>query len=217
MKPFTTAAKSPTSSPTRHNGKSLTFYLLGIGLALATGFAGMYSYDRLHGEPAVATLLPVARPIPSFHLNGHDGQPFTQENLKGEWSVLFFGFTHCPDVCPGSLLQLAQVTESLGSDAPQVVLISVDPERDTPAKLAKYVAHFHSNFKAATGPDKQLTILTKALSVAWHRSQPDADGNYSVDHTAWLMLINPAGQLVAYFSPPLIAAAISKDLRRLTR
>ncbi|HZD53929.1 MAG TPA: SCO family protein, partial [Woeseiaceae bacterium] len=95
-------------------------------------------------EPQYATPLPEAKPLPDFSLVDQEGRPFTRERLRGRTSLLFFGFTHCPDICPTTLEQLASARQQLADEgpAPQIVFVSVDPERDTPEKLAAYVRHF---------------------------------------------------------------------------
>ena len=113
------------------------------------------SQDSTQLALAKATLLTPPRPLPEFELIDQDGSPFTQAQLRGHWSVLFFGFTHCPDVCPTTLGVLAKARQEL-SDLPDelqphVVLVSVDPKRDTPQQLASYVKFFDSSFTGVTG------------------------------------------------------------------
>ena len=115
--------------------------------------------------------------------------------MRGRWTFVFFGFVNCPDVCPTTLATLAAVRNSLADLAepyrPRVVLVSVDPARDTPAVLAQYVLHFDPSFVGVTGSPAALDTLTRALGVAVIVGPADAAGNYSVDHTAAVFLVDP--------------------------
>lgn len=169
---------------------------------------------------AVATVLPAPRALPAFQFVDHQGQPFGPANLQGSWNLLFFGFTHCPDVCPNTLSLLQGVTQTLKQEASdakfRVVFISVDPQRDTPAVLKDYVEYFDPTFIAATGNDTELQKLTGALYMPYVRVSGKGD-QYLMEHSGALVLLNPQGQAVAYFSPPLQLRPIVDDLRSLLR
>lgn len=171
---------------------------------------------------AKATLLQPPRPLPAFSLLDQSGAPFGNAQLAGHWSLLFFGFTHCPDVCPTTLGLLAQVEKQLASHgsvpAPQVVLISVDPERDTPPQLASYVKFFSSTFTGVTGKPAAVAELTRAMGVPVAKTPlPDgADGgDYTVDHSAVIFVIDPQGAMRAIFSAPHITDVIVSDFRHI--
>lgn len=166
---------------------------------------------------ASATLLD-ARPLPPFSLVDHENRAFTNADLAGQWSFLFFGFTNCPDVCPSTLTLLAQVEKALAqrgeAQRPRVVLISVDPKRDTPEQLSKYVTFFSPDFVGLTGSQEAIDELTRQLGVPVAIT-PDDTGGYSVDHWAGIFLVDPAGALRALFSAPHAAASITEDYVRI--
>ncbi len=169
---------------------------------------------------AKATLLTPPRPLPEFELIDQDGSPFTQAQLRGHWSVLFFGFTHCPDVCPTTLGVLAKARQEL-SDLPDelqphVVLVSVDPKRDTPQQLASYVKFFDSSFTGVTGTERSIDEFTRAIGVPVAIT-PTQNGDYSVDHSAALFLIDPQGNMRALFSTPHVVSVIADDYRRIVK
>jgi protein SCO1/2 len=170
---------------------------------------------------AALRILPEPRVIADFDLVDQDGEVFSLERLRGKWSLLFFGFTHCPDVCPSALYDLHQVNQDIARAAPgaslhQVIFVSVDPERDSPARLKEYAAYFDPAFVAVTGDPGQLAALTRQIGVAW-RIEPHAEGeqNYSVDHSASVMLTDPEGRLHGVFPAPHDAASITHDLLAL--
>jgi protein SCO1/2 len=171
-------------------------------------------------QPALAkaTLLTPARPLPEFALTDHTGAAFDPSRLKNHWSLLFFGFTRCPDVCPTTLGMLAQVEKSLAdlpaAQRPQVVLVSVDPQRDTPAQLASYVRFFSPSFTGVTGSQDAIDGLTRALGVPVAIGKT-ANGDYTVDHSGALFLIDPQGGMRALFSMPHEPMAIADDYRRI--
>ncbi|MCK9539177.1 SCO family protein [Dokdonella sp.] len=195
-------------------------------LIVITAFAaalGLWFGTRMFATPPApnleATLLyPAPRALPDFQLVRSDGTPFTQADWKGRWTVVFFGFTNCPDVCPNTLSTLRQTWATLGTqglhDRVRIDFISVDPQRDTPAQLARYTAFFSPDFVAATGSDEELTRLTRALGLLYHR-EPAQDGHYSVDHSASLVVIDPQGRQAGLIKPPFDAARIARDLGTL--
>lgn len=166
-----------------------------------------------------ATLFAEPRALPAFELIDQAGAPFGMQRLRGQWTFLFFGFVNCPDVCPTTLALLAQVRKALADlpepDQPGVVLVSVDPGRDTPPLLARYVAHFDPSFTGVTGSPGAIGSLTQALGVAVVVGPPAADGNYAVDHTAAIFLVDPEGRFAALFNTPHEAEAVARDYRRI--
>jgi len=166
-----------------------------------------------------ATLFAEPRALPVLELIDQAGTPFGAQRLRGHWTFLFFGFVNCPDVCPTTLATLAQVRRMLADlpepDQPGVVLVSVDPGRDTPPVLAQYVAHFDPSFTGVTGSPGAIESLTQALGVAVFVGSTAADGNYAVDHTAAIFLVDPEGRFAALFNTPHEAGAIERDYRRI--
>lgn len=169
---------------------------------------------------AKATLLTPPRPLPEFELTDQDGAPFTQARLRGHWSLLFFGFTHCPDVCPTTLGVLAKARDALSNmpeeKQPQVVFISVDPKRDTPQQLASYVKFFDATFTGVTGTERAIDEFTRAIGVPVAIT-PTQNGDYTVDHSAAVFLINPEGAMRALFSTPHVVSVIADDYRRIVK
>ncbi|MFC3531602.1 SCO family protein [Vogesella facilis] len=153
-----------------------------------------------------------------FTLTGQDGKPHGLADYRGKAVALFFGYTHCPDVCPTTMLQYQQVMKQLGKDADrvQVLFITVDPERDTPQVLAGYVPFFDKRFMGLTGaPPLVQTVANQYKVVA--QKQPGAAGGYSVDHSAGSYLFDRDGQLRVYVPYGSPAADIVHDLQQLLR
>lgn len=168
-------------------------------------------------SPSV-TVVPYANPLPDFKLESTSQEKeLTRESLLGHWTYLTFGYTHCPDVCPGTLSLLAQVTRQMGDrKTPLVVFVSVDQPRDSIDLLKQYVPGFHPSFLGATGSDQALTPLTKALGVYYVRNAPEKGSKgYSVDHSSAVYLISPEGKLRASFSMPMDANQMVKDTTQL--
>ena len=192
-----------------------------IAFAVLAGAATAWFSTRPDAPPALAqaTLFGQPRPLPQFKLVDQKGRPFGRERLRGRWNFLFFGFTNCPDVCPTTLATLASVRKQLrdlpASERPGAVLVSVDPIRDTPEALARYVPYFDPEFIGVTGEPAAIEALTRELGVAVMMGAPAADGGYTVDHTAALFLVNPDGAWVAVFGTPHDAGTIERDFRAI--
>jgi protein SCO1/2 len=171
-------------------------------------------------QPAVATatLLVPPRPLPPFALVDQDDQPFGAERLRGGWSFVFFGFTRCPDVCPVTLSALAETRKLLADlpepSRPRVVMISVDPECDTPARLATYVKAFDPAFVGATGTKPAIDELAQRMGVLV-ATRPLEGDNYTVDHSTSVFLVGPDGALRALFSAPHEPEKIAADYRQI--
>jgi protein SCO1/2 len=171
-------------------------------------------------QPAVATatLLVPPRPLPPLALVDQNNQPFGADRLRGGWSFVFFGFTSCPDVCPVTMSALAQTRKLLADlpepSRPRVVMISVDPQRDTPERLATYVKGFDPAFVGATGTKPAIDELAQRMGVLVATRPLDGDA-YTVDHTTSLFLIGPDGTLRALFSAPHEPDKIAADYRRI--
>ena len=213
----TNAAEALGSSPPVRRAwrRRAALMMLASALGLGAGWLGFAeSWRELAREasPSPGVLWPNPRPIGAFFLQDHRGHAFTREHLHGVWTFMFFGYTHCPDICPGTLATLRRVEHDLPANAPvprQHVLVSVDPARDTLEHLARYVAAFGPEFLGVTGSDGELARLARDVGAAYFRDEPDDDGSYFVDHTASIMLVDPHGRLVALFAMPHDAAAIA--------
>lgn len=202
-----------------HGRASPTVLILVAALAAALGlwFGARWLDPPAPPELRSALLYPVPRALPDFQLIRSDGRPLTLGDWKGRWTIAFFGFTNCPDVCPTTLASFKQVWNRLDPATRERVrfdFVSVDPARDTPELLARYVGYFSPDFVASTGSDEQLTRLTRALGLVYTRGTPK-DGTYSVDHSASAVLVDPEGRQAGVFRPPFEAAAIAADLAAL--
>lgn len=197
----------------------LLIILLSV-LALGLGFWLNHSFSKPTPPPAAAPieglLWPQNRPLPPFQLTDHHQQPFTLDQLKGHWSLLFFGYTHCPDVCPMTLGVLRNVKQQLTAqgqfaDDTRYIFISVDGERDTPAVLNRYLHYFDPAFIGLTGPDSALQPLTQQLGIVYVKTPTEENPQqYLVDHTASILLIDPEGRMIGLFSSPHAPDDISK-------
>jgi len=210
----------PEDSPKKAGFRLLALAVL-VGVLSAA--AGVSLWKVMQGPPAPSdrsiALLPQPRVVADFVLVDDQGQPFSLENLRGHWSLLFFGFTNCPDVCPSALYDLNLVSENLeaaGDGKPpdvRVVFVSVDPERDTPEKMSQYLSYFNPGFTGVTGDPAQLEPLAMQLGIAFRieEHEPGAE-RYDVFHSASFLLINPEGRLHGVFGAPHDAGKISRDL-----
>lgn len=171
--------------------------------ARATTFAGM-------------TVLEPASPLPEFRLHDQNNQVFDRARLQGKWSYVFFGYTHCPDICPTTLVVLRDVQKISGGkeQGVQYIFVSVDPERDKAATLKNYVPYFHPEFIGATGDQSELMQLTRAVGAYYEIGKP-RNGTYEVHHSAAIFLIDPEARLRALFAGPHDAARLAQGLQRL--
>ena len=196
---------------------SCVFIFMGAAGGIA---AALYSHAI---KPPVAlatgTLLMPSRPLADFSLIDAQSRSFGSANLRGHWSLLFFGYTNCPDFCPATLTVLAAMQKRLRADKsallPQVIFVSVDAKRDTPAQLAQYVPYFDPDFIGLTATDQPAI---EAMARRWGVSvsvQPARDGNYTVDHSGEIFVIDPGGHLAAVLTGPFTADALSSDFRRI--
>jgi protein SCO1/2 len=193
-----------------------TTRLLLVLAAFLAGLGTIFGIVLLVLRPETAAMAPSAAAIGgSFRLIDQNGRTVTDHDLAGEPYLVFFGFTHCPDVCPTTLMELSDVLDKLGRDSARIgaLFITVDPERDTPAELKDYLSSFNPRFKGLTGDPAAITQVAKAYRV-YMKKVPLGNGDYTMDHTALVYLMDKNGKFVAPFNlkrPPEDAAA---DLRR---
>ena len=192
-----------------------------IGAALAVGLAMLFALTvrNTMPDPEVATVLSPPLPIPDAVLVDQAGREFTTSDLEGRFSLMFFGFTQCPDICPLTLQVLARAREEVRTQAPElvpdVVFVSVDPYRDTPERIGDYVSNFDPGFIGVTGSDEALAPLLGALGVTVHKNERDGEW-YNVVHNGTVYVIGPDADLVALFSGSSHdAAAIATDFVRI--
>lgn len=151
--------------------------------------------------------------IEPFSLVDQGGEPAGRDLLLQDWSLVFFGFTYCPDVCPTTLSILNQVVTELGDDAPQAILVSADPARDTPQRMKSYVKAFNPAFIGLTGDLEVLTELGYQMRVSFWKTDENED--YMIEHSANIALIDPKGTFVGYFTIPHRSENMVKVLQRV--
>lgn len=188
--------------------------------SLTLGAVASFLTSRLDAPNIDGLLWPQSKALTEFALEDHHGKAFTLDALKGRWTLMFFGYTHCPDVCPVTLSVLKSAIALMGetgadAEPPQVVFASVDPKRDSLEHLGAYVEHFNPRFLGVTGSDANLQAFARQLGVLYVLTDPDANGDYLVDHTAAVFLFDPRGHLVALFQAPHAAATLAKNIPRI--
>jgi len=197
-----------------------TVFALFVVVALILGLAVKYVLAQRDASfspeqiDAGIILLPQPRAIPALQMTDQDGQPVSLDQLKGKWSLLFFGYTFCPDICPTTLAQLRQIKAELPKSTVarmQVILVSVDPQRDTPAKLKEYLGYFDKDFRGFNAQVPVLESFAKAVSMPY--VEPDTSKpNYTVSHSGNLALLGPDGTqrgfIRAPFSTPKLVAQL---------
>ncbi|HSC82124.1 MAG TPA: SCO family protein [Pseudomonas sp.] len=175
--------------------------------------------DKLALLDAGIVLLPQSRSLPSLSMTNQDGQTVTLDQLKGQWSLLFFGYTFCPDICPTTLAQLRQLKGMLPAEAQgrlRMVLVTVDPQRDTPEQLKKYLAYFDTSFQGLTGAPTDIQTLASAVSIPYIPADTSKE-NYTVDHSANLVIIGPDGTQRGFIRAPLNNDKLASQLPPLLR
>lgn len=196
----------------------------GLGLLAAQKFFGPVQPAQAWPQTQAVTLFPQARPLPPFSLRQSDGTQLASGELNGHWTLVFLGFTFCPDVCPTTLAELAQAQKAWQSMPesirPRVLFVSVDPDRDTPAKVGEYAHAFHSDTLAATADVPTLENFAKALGFVFMKvpgKNIDANPNdYTMDHSSSIAVLDPQGRMVGMIRPPFKPADIARDLQALT-
>ena len=193
--------------------------LLLIGIVVA-GFVNKITQPRVMTDAQLrlngAYMFETPRALRDFSLLDHHGERFDRERLQGHWTLVFFGFTHCPDICPTTMAFLSRFMNELeglpeASDT-QIVMVSVDPARDDVAVLSQYVPYFNPDFTGVTGDFLDIHRFATALNTPF-RKVPDQGENYQVDHSANLVLINPRGDYHGFFRAPLDLAKLKVTYR----
>lgn len=191
--------------------------------AIATGVlwivSGIMPQQELMAGELDDILLDKPVELPDFTLIDHHKIAFTQESLKGKWTFVFFGYTHCPDVCPVTLAEMDKLIELLPPRPPmidvlQFVFVSVDPDRDTPDHLADYVRYFNSALVGVTGEKSELRKLTKKLKIKFSL-ETGTDKEYSVNHSSALLLLDPQARYHARFPAPHYVDKIYSQFKQI--
>ena len=192
-------------------------FLIGLvlGIAIAAGLTLALRDSTGQAVPRAATILPAGNTLADFALLDQDGAPADKTVFEGQWDVVFFGFTHCPDICPATMTVLGQAKRQLAAQGqqplPRVVLVSVDPERDTPEAMARYIAYFGDDNLGLTGELAEIRKLTDALGIFFEKAGGETAA-YGVDHSTVVLVIDPRGRLKELFSAPHTVADLVHDL-----
>jgi protein SCO1 len=185
-----------------------TAFFAGLALCLgAIAFVGGRNIFAGHTQAAA-----IGGP---FRLTDQDGRTVTDRDFRGKSILVFFGFTHCPDVCPTTLFEISEVMRNLGKDADKtaVLFITVDPERDTPAAMKDYMASFDPHIRSLSGDEASLASVAKEYRV-YYKKVPLEGGDYTMDHTAIVYLMDKDGRFVSPFNMKRTAEAAAADLRK---
>jgi protein SCO1/2 len=196
----------------------LLFCLMGSYLIWQTVHARSQAIPSQPPSLPIATLVNDEQPVPKFSLQ-RVGGTVTDADLIGHWTLLFFGYTRCPQVCPTELALLRDVKARLSqinAAAPQVIFVSIDHRRDSVELLRSFVHEFDADFIGATGLDDSLAALTKHLGVFYQRNDQRDASNYTVDHSTAIYLVDPRGRLKAVFGPPQQAGEMARELVAMT-
>ncbi|MCS5595484.1 MAG: SCO family protein, partial [Porticoccaceae bacterium] len=164
-----------------------------------------------------AIVLNTPRKFSDFDLIDHRGDAFTLQRLKGQWSMIFFGFTNCPDVCPTTLATLNETYSKLKDSEKedlQIIMVSLDPERDTVDKLGQYMPYFNTEFVGVTGNKHFIKRFTTEINIAYNQVPLDGD-DYTVDHSSQIVLVNPNGHYHGFFKSPHSAIMLRKTWRSI--
>jgi protein SCO1 len=183
-------------------------FLAGLGVCLG----GILYLTKAGSGPIQIPTAAIGGP---FRLVDQNGAPFSDQNLKGKPFLVFFGFTHCPDVCPTSLFEISEIMRKLGRDADRTaaVFITVDPERDTAASMKDYLASFDPHIRGLTGDPAALAAVAKAYRV-YYKKVPLDGGDYTMDHTAIVYLMDKDGRFISPFNMKRTADVAAADLRK---
>jgi len=193
-----------------------------IGIWLGQLFFG----DREGLDPVIAdlkeaTLLPVPRPLDDFSLTTQDNGILDRESLRGHWTFLAFGYTHCPDVCPTLMATFDALEKELGKSSgapqPEFLFVSVDPERDTPRRIGEFTRYFNPRIRGATAGHEALHHFTDQVGILYQRSEaPESAMGYLVDHSASILLLDTKVRLAAIFGLPHNPRAMAEDFRAIS-
>ncbi|WP_158178018.1 SCO family protein [Pseudomonas viridiflava] len=185
-----------------------------MGLTINRVLSGKGPGDQTALIDAGVILLPQSRSLPSLSMNDQNGAPVAVDELKGQWTLVFFGYTYCPDICPTTLAQLRDIRTKLPQEAVdnmRVVLVSVDPNRDTPQQLKQYLGYFDPRYIGLTAPVADIQKLASALSIPFIPADTSKPG-YTVDHSGNLALIGPDGRQRGFIRSPLNAQKLVVQL-----
>ncbi|RLA38725.1 MAG: SCO family protein [Gammaproteobacteria bacterium] len=185
---------------------TIILFLSGVALLIVAVLA-LSPPQKTVPKELIAVLRPHANPLLPFTMTDQTGELYTEQQLKGKWSFFFFGYTYCPDICPTTLSTLKLMSNELKKDPStasdmQIIFVSVDPDRDTPEGLARYMEYFGPEFTGMTGFPNNIADLAKQFGAAYIKEAETAPGNYLISHSSSIFLVDPQVRVVASFSPP---------------
>ena len=195
--------------------------ILGLSLGL---LLGLLTIQLIRGELSFTSdefrgvELPTPQPVADFTLTADSGQEISLSDFRGQITLLYFGYTYCPDICPGTLTELARALDDLDSkdrEKVQVIMVTVDPERDTPQLLTDYLDHFDTSFLGLTGSEAEIATAAEKVGIYIERQPGTAESGYLVDHTASISALDRDGNIKVIFKFGTPAEDISADLKRL--
>ncbi|MGP0170320.1 SCO family protein [Pseudomonas sp. NCHU5208] len=198
----------------------ITVFVLVAVVALVLGLTvNKVLSSKGQGDPAALldagiVLLPQARTLPAVTMTNQEGETVALDQLKDDWTLLFFGYTFCPDICPATLAQLRQLKSQLPKatrERLRIVLVSVDPHRDTPQQLKKYLGYFDAGFQGLTGDEASLQKLANAVSIPYIPADTSKE-NYTVDHSGNLVILGPDGTQRGFIRAPINNAKLAEQL-----
>lgn len=212
------APKTPATSYTR---RMLALIVAGLALGLLVGWitTGLLSGNLQIGSYTFhGTTFESAEPMGEFTLTDHNGQQVSLSDFRGKVVLLYFGYTFCPDVCPTTMNELSVAMEKLSQkdrEQVQLLMVTVDPKRDTPEALADYLAHFDPTFLGLTGTEEEIAAAAEAFGIFYQKEDGTVNTGYLVDHTASVAALNKEGALRVIYSFNTVGKDIASDLRRL--
>lgn len=213
-------AESTSESEQTENwwrNKWLIITVAALLLGLLVGWVVLWLIDvsyTYHG-----TVIQSPDPSSNFVLTGHNGEQVSLEDFRGKAVMLYFGYTFCPDVCPATMVELAKAKQLMGQDGDrlQVIMISVDPLRDTPEKLEKYVTHFDPDFIGLTGSEDEIAAASTPFGIYYEKREGSEASGYLIDHTASVVVIDPDGYLRLIYPFGTPGEDIAEDISHLIR
>lgn len=219
---MTVETTNTQKSPEQRRGILITVVVLVLFMvAVLAGFLHKLGQPRVISDSELrlngAVKLERPRILDNFELLADSGETFNTEELGGRWTLVFFGFTHCPDICPTTLSTLNNFYQTLDKEVQadtDILLVSVDPKRDRPEQLRDYVRYFNPDFRGVTGEFLNLKRFANQLNVPFNKVPLD-DGDYTVDHGSQVVLINPRGHYHAFFKAPLDPAKMKLTYRSM--
>ena len=216
-----TADSAPKDVQAKPFWQSQLFRLALLGLGIGVALGGLFLLIRPFFGPAEWHGMEIqsTQPVTNFTLTGPGEQPVSLIDFRGKVVMLYFGYTFCPDVCPATMVELRDAMEILGdrSEDVQVIMVTLDPERDTAVVLEEYLAHFDETFIGLTGTPDELVAVTAPMGIFFERHEGTAASGYLVDHTATVAVLDKAGKLRLIYPFGITGAEMAADLKYLVR